>query len=211
MDERMLRWIGYFHSDLRTVMRSRIEEEAGVSHDDLLESFRIPLGRRPDSSPLNRLLQLNFETYLLDDLLVKSDRCSMSHGLELRSPFLDTALMAYAARLPDALRVRGGSLKWILREAFREMLPSSILTRSKMGFGVPLPLWFRTHWRPLLEERILSDESALWAWLNPEPVRQLAKEHLAGTSDHGHRLWTLLTLERWLSKQRTRVPEAVEA
>ncbi len=211
MDQRMLRWIGQFGSDLPELLRPEVLGELRDDSDELMSSFRIPLNRRPSASPLNRLLQLNFETYLPEDLLVKTDRCSMAHGLELRSPFLDPSLMAYAARLPDGLRVKSGRMKWILGEAFRDMIPPSILSRSKMGFGVPLPSWFRTHWRPLLEERILSEDNSLWQWLNPEPVRRLADEHLSGSADHGHRLWTLLTLERWLSLHGKPVSGDVDA
>ncbi|MCK5652540.1 MAG: asparagine synthetase B, partial [Gemmatimonadetes bacterium] len=145
-------------------------------------------------------LALNFETYLPDDLLVKADRCSMSHGLELRSPFLDRALMEFAASLPDGVRMRRGRLKYILREAFGDLLPEPILKRGKMGFGIPIPTWFRTHWRPLVEERLLGSEARLWEWLQPEPVRRMAAAHFSGSADYGHQLWALLTLETWLRR-----------
>ncbi len=79
----------------------------------------------------------------------------MAHGLELRSPFLDTAVMEFAAGLPDRLRRRGRTLKWLLKEAFADLLPREIRSRPKWGFGVPLPIWFRTHWKPLFEGRVL--------------------------------------------------------
>lgn len=199
-EERTLRWIGFFTEGLDELLGPDLE--GLVSRSEITASFRDPLARSADQSSLSRLLQLNFDTYLLDDLLVKADRSSMLHGLELRSPFLDTALMEYAASLPDGYRVRGRNLKWILKEAFRELLPETIRTRGKWGFGVPLPTWFRTHWRPLMEERLLGEGSALRPWLEPEPVRRLVLQHLSGEIDHGHQLWALLTLEGWLAGGR---------
>ncbi len=92
---------------------------------------------------LDRLLALNAETYLVDDLLVKMDRTSMAHSLEVRSPFLDTALVEFAARLPPSLKARGLSLKRVLKRSVADLLPPEILNRRKRGFGVPLDRWFR--------------------------------------------------------------------
>jgi asparagine synthase (glutamine-hydrolysing) len=107
--------------------------------------------------------------------------------------------MEFAARLPDRFRRRGATLKWLLKDAFRDVLPEEIRSRPKWGFGVPLPLWFRTDWRPLFEGRVLAAEARLWRWLERAPVERLWARHQAGAADHGHALWALLTLETWLS------------
>ena len=96
--------------------------------------WRASAGARP----LDRLLDLNLRTYLPGDLLVKADRMSMAHGLEVRSPFLDTALVELALRLPPATKIRGLRRKVVLVDAVRDLLPAAILTRRKRGFGVPL-------------------------------------------------------------------------
>ena len=197
-EERTLRWIGFFADRLEEMLRPELRDS--LTREEITESFRVPIERNRHLSPLARILALNFETYLLDDLLVKSDRCSMAHGLELRSPFLDTALMELAASLPDDLRIRRGRLKFLLRNAFHDLIPEPILKRGKMGFGIPIPTWFRTHWRPLVEERLLGSEARLWQWLQPEPVRRMAAAHFSGSADHGHQLWALLTLETWLQR-----------
>ena len=139
-----------------------------------------------------------FDTSLLDALLVKSDRCSMAHALELRSPFLDTEVMEFAAALPNRLRIQGSTLKYLLRTSYDDLLPPEIVARGKMGFGVPLPTWFRTRWRPLVEERLLSADARVWEWLEPRPVAKMAERHFNGDADFGHQLWALLTLETWL-------------
>ncbi|MFV2008068.1 MAG: asparagine synthetase B, partial [Longimicrobiales bacterium] len=199
-EERTLRWIGFFADRLAEMLRPEVGEL--LNRDEVSRSFREPLEGREALSPLARALAINFETYLPEDLLVKSDRCSMANGLELRSPFLDTALMEFAAALPDRHKIRGRHMKAVLKTAFRDLLPDEIHSRPKMGFGIPLPTWFRQQWRPLLEERVLADDARIWEWIRPEPVRAMAREHLEGRADFGHQLWALLTLEEWLRRRR---------
>ncbi len=155
-------------------------------------------GAATGAHPLHRLLHLNFSTYLSGDLLVKMDRMSMAQSLETRSPFLDVALVEYAASLPPDLKIRGSTQKVLLRRAFRDRLPPAILRRGKHGFGVPLDDWFRGALKPLLVESLLPADARITAYLRPEVVHRLVRRHLAGQENHGHRLWTLLTLERWL-------------
>ncbi len=199
LDERMLRWIGFFAGGVGSLLRPELA--AAVDPAALGESFRASLAKTRNLSPLARVLDLNFRTYLLDDLLNKADRCSMAHGLELRSPFLDTAVMEFAASLPDRLKLRAGTTKRILRRAFQDLLPEAIQKRGKMGFGIPLPRWLRNEWRPLVEQRLLDPEARLYEWLRLDPVRAMAERHFAGTADYGHQLWALLTLETWLERR----------
>jgi asparagine synthase (glutamine-hydrolysing) len=151
-----------------------------------------------EQSLLGRILQHNFETYLPFDLLVKSDRTSMAHGLETRAPFLDRAVIEYVSRLPAGyLRGRGARTKVILRDAFSDLLPEPIRRRGKMGFGVPLGSWFRSELRDYLAEH-LGPGARLEEYLDRRAVDQVLREHLAERADHGQRLWALLTLEIWL-------------
>jgi asparagine synthase (glutamine-hydrolysing) len=146
------------------------------------------------------LLALNAQTYLVDDLLVKMDRTSMAHSLEVRSPFLDTALIEFAMRLPPGLKIRGLSLKRVLKRAVADLLPPEILKRPKRGFGVPLDRWFRED----LESYTMSNLGAgarVRAHIQPEALDAMLAEHRSGAASHGHALWTLLTLEIFLRKQ----------
>ena len=194
-EERILRWIGYL-PDWSGLLRPGVAEEVG--RDAVLAHFRGPLEHTAHLPPLQRALALNFETYLPEDLLVKADRCSMAHGLELRSPFLDCSLIELAASLPPSYKARRGNLKRVLKDAFSDLLPDPIVRRKKMGFGVPLPIWFRTRWRPVFEERVLDPEARIWRWLERAPVEALWREHQEARADHGHALWALLTLAVWL-------------
>jgi asparagine synthase (glutamine-hydrolysing) len=151
--------------------------------------------------PLDRLLDLNLRTYLLDDLLVKTDRTSMAHGLEVRSPFLDTELLVYTARLPPRMKARGMSLKRVLKAAVADVVPQEITNRSKRGFGVPLDRWFRDDLRAYLASTLGAPDSHVRRHLVPDAVDRIIAEHDAGARNHGHALWTLLTLEVFLRRE----------
>jgi asparagine synthase (glutamine-hydrolysing) len=200
---RYLRWVGFFPDESGALLRPEVRA-AYFDPDAATGSFQTILEESGASSVLGRLLTLNFRTYLLDDLLVKADRCSMLHSLELRSPFLDTRLIEFAARLPDHLLFRRGVTKRILREAFADLLPPEVNARGKMGFGVPLDRWFRTRWRSLVADRLLAKDSAMMEWLDADAVRRVVEDHLSGTRNRGQQLWALLTLDCWLEGQRTR-------
>ena len=150
---------------------------------------------------LDRLLLLSLRTYLLDDLLSKVDRMSMAHGLEVRSPFLDTGLVDLAFQLPPNSKLRGFSHKRALKEAMRDVLPKEILGRRKQGFGVPLDRWFRTDLRSYLEGVLGSRQAAIRHHLAPAAIDAMIAEHLSAATDHGESLWSLLTLEVFLQRE----------
>jgi asparagine synthase (glutamine-hydrolysing) len=199
--ERYLRWQSYFSEGLPSLLRPELAPHA--DRRLVLASIEEGLRNGGGESTLARLLQLNFETYLLDDLLVKADRMTMAHGLEARSPFLDTALVEFGASLPDRLRMRLGRGKVLLRRAMKGILPPEILARGKMGFGVPLATWFRGDLLGLVRDRLLDGKSPLFEYLLPKPVTSLVTRHTSGAADASPQIWTLLTLESWL-RQETR-------
>ena len=190
-EERWLQWVGFFVADLRRVMRP----DAGPL-PDLTVSIRKAMRGR--SNVLARALSTNFGTYLVDDLLVKADRMGMANSMELRVPFLDTDLVEYVAGLPPAYLRRRGTLKYILRKAFSDVVPRVVLDRGKQGFAVPLPEWFRGPWREVLYERVLTADAKMWEWLDRGYVTERAEQHLEGKIDFSQQLWALLTLETWL-------------
>jgi asparagine synthase (glutamine-hydrolysing) len=204
--ERYLRWNGYFADGLDELLRPELHDAAARAH--VLASYTGPLDRARQVAPgerastLSRLLQLNFETYLLDDLNVKMDRMSMAHALETRSPFLDTALVEFGASLPDRLRMRLGKGKVLLRRAMKDVLPASILSRGKMGFGAPLAAWFRGELAGLVRERLLDSASPIYEYLRPEPVAALVRRHGDAAADLSPQIWALLTLESWLRQEK---------
>jgi asparagine synthase (glutamine-hydrolysing) len=193
--ERLLGWTSYFAFELGELLRPDVARTSDLTEPS--DIARRALAGTENATVLSRVLAHNFETYLPGDLLLKADRASMMHSLEVRSPFLDTALIELAARLPDSMRRRGTTTKWILKRAYRDVLPEEIMNRSKMGFGVPLGTWLRGDLKPFLMDH-LAEGAALYDWVEPKVVRRLLAEHLSGKVDHGHRLWLLMTLQIWL-------------
>lgn len=195
IDQRMVLWNSYFGDDLHSIIRRDAHGSIPMSEPFEWNERIFSAGAR--ASDLSRILQHNFEGYLPFDLLVKADRSSMLHSLEVRSPFLDTALVEYAARMPDAYRRRGLNLKHLLKNAFRELLPDEIFRRGKMGFGVPLGAWFRGELRQYVRD-FLRPSARLYDYLDGAYVQRLMDEHFTERADHGQRLWLLLTIELWL-------------
>jgi asparagine synthase (glutamine-hydrolysing) len=157
---------------------------------------RVLEGARFDET-LGEMLYLDFRLYLEDDLLVKVDRSSMACSLELRTPFLDHRLIEFAESLPTRLKVRGFTLKYILKRAVERWLPREIVYRQKRGFSVPIASWMRNELRPLLDETLGEEKLQRQGMFNVEFVRRLVNEHWSGASDHRKTLWTLFSFQLW--------------
>jgi asparagine synthase (glutamine-hydrolysing) len=158
-------------------------------------------GAESGQNRLARLMAADLRFYLPDDVLLKVDRMSMAHGLEVRSPFLDVDLAGWAAGLSDRIRLPAYKTKPMLRRlAQKKGLPGSVWRARKAGFGVPLDAWFRGPWkkkaRALFQENLLSKEYVLRenAW------KKLWDQHQEGKANHGERLYALVALDLWLRK-----------
>jgi asparagine synthase (glutamine-hydrolysing) len=147
---------------------------------------------------LHGILAANFVTYLPGNTLVKLDRASMASSLEGRSPFLDTDLIEYSARLAPLLLARGLSLKWVMKRALRDVVPTAVLTRRKVGFGAPVDDWLRRTKDVRLDDALARADSPLSAHVDMGQCRRLLAEHRDLRQDHGHLLTRLLTLNAWL-------------
>jgi len=124
----------------------------------------------------------------------------MAYSLEARSPFLDHHVAELAARMPMDLKLQGNRGKVILTETFADLLPESIQTRKKMGFGVPLAPWFRAELKELLIDSLLGETARGRGIFNAQAVQRLIDEHMDGQWDHSYRLWNLLCFEHWCRK-----------
>jgi len=143
---------------------------------------------------------------LTGDMLVKVDRMSMATSLEVRCPLLDTEIAELAARLPHSWKMRNGRGKHILREALKERLPEPLLTRGKMGFGVPLADWYRGSLRELLHDHLLSRQFLDRGIVSREFVEILLREHASGRRNNNTWLTMLLMLEMWFRAFSVAVP-----
>jgi asparagine synthase (glutamine-hydrolysing) len=193
--ERAARWNSIFQDDLALLLVSDVPRAMRL---DPIAHLRPQLGAIDRLSPLNRLLAANFASYLPDDLMVKTDRCTMANSLEARAPLLDTTLTEYAASLPDSFKIHRGRAKAILRDAFADLVPPAIDRRPKTGFGVPLDAWFRGELRDYVRDTLLGSRAASRIYLRHDRVHQLVDDHQAGRTNDGHRLWALVCFERWL-------------
>jgi asparagine synthase (glutamine-hydrolysing) len=149
------------------------------------------------ASPVDRMLEVDVRTYLVDDLIAKIDIATMAHALEARSPFLDHQVMELAASIPAELKVRGSEKKWILRQALRGWLPDDILDRPKQGFSVPMSDWLRGDLKPWARDILLDRETLDRGYFDSAAVEGLLDRHAAGTDGDAKRIWALLMLELW--------------
>jgi asparagine synthase (glutamine-hydrolysing) len=151
---------------------------------------------------LNRYLWFDQTFYLPADILTKCDRMSMAHSLEVRPPFLDHRIVEFSASLPERFKIRGGTLKYILRELMKDKLPPAVIRRKKEGFDIPIHDWFRGPLRPLLLDTLTDEAVARCGLFRPAKVRWLVREHLERRANLGYHLWGLLILFLWMRRWR---------
>lgn len=152
--------------------------------------------------PAERLMAFDSVGYLPSDILVKVDRAAMSASLETRAPFMDarTVRAAWSLSLPN--RIRNGVGKAVLRDILYRYVPKEMIERPKHGFAIPIDAWLRGPLRAWADNLISIGMINEFAILRPEPVRDLWDEHLSGSSNHGHLLWSLLMLQQWLQQRK---------
>ena len=175
------------------LLSSATHELAGTI--DPYAEIRSLLSASDAGSLLNQLLYADTKTYL-HELLMKQDQMSMAASIESRVPFLDHKLVELTAGLPETMKLRGLTTKYILRESMKGILPEPILTRGKMGFPVPLGAWFRGPFRSFVDEYVLGERARARGIFDHTYVRRLVDEHQRG-ANHAERLWMLINFEMW--------------
>ncbi|MDE2490866.1 MAG: asparagine synthase (glutamine-hydrolyzing) [Elusimicrobia bacterium] len=196
---RHLKMIGYFHEDEKPGLyapefAAALGARIGSARDYMARAFDAAAGE----DDVNRMLYVDFKTYLPECLMTKVDIATMACSLEGRSPLLDHEFVELAFRMPGSWKLKGlRGHKWIFKEAFKDLLPGEILNRGKMGFGIPLGAWFRGPLKSYWEEHCLSREALERGWFAEAGLRRYWDEHQGGRRDHGYRLWALLMLELW--------------
>ena len=171
------------------------ETRTRMGESDPYRTSLALMGEADAVTMLDQLLAADMKTYL-HELLMKQDQMSMAASIESRVPFLDHKLVEFAARLPERMKLRGLTTKYILRQAMADKIPAEILTRKKMGFPVPVGSWLRGEFRPLLDEYVLGARAMERGIFEPDFVRKLVARHEAG-ENHAERLWMLMNFEIW--------------
>ena len=178
-------------ADLRLLFGER-------AHADPFGSVRQRFVRSDIDSHAEQILSGDMGTYLVDDILVKVDRTTMANSLEARAPLLDQNLIAFAARLPFDLKLRGEQGKYLFRKVAARLLPAEVLTKRKQGFAIPLATWFRNDLRPMLLDTISSRAFKERGIFDQAGIQRLVDEHQQGLQDRGELLWMVMVLETWM-------------
>jgi len=183
--------------DTWILLNSELRDEIANSWSDkLVEDFH----RHDNLSTAERYQFVDLMNYLPDDILVKVDRASMYHSLEVRCPFLDNEFVELTARIPQRLKIRASEGKWILKRLAYRYVPREILDRPKKGFSVPLNKWFRGELAPIVDEMLTDSTSPMWDYFDRAVVKCCVRQHLNRRPEMGALLWRLLYFHRWCAK-----------
>jgi asparagine synthase (glutamine-hydrolysing) len=186
-------WKEIFSADLRAeLVSTRHRSDAdplGVHRDRFAETI--------GAEPLARLQDVDLGPYLVDDLLVKTDRMSMAHSLEARVPFLDAAVAEIAHALPRRFRVRGVATKRLLRHAARGLLPDDVVRAGKRGFSIPAARWLREDMAEFARDVLSPEALGRDGFFDPQPVQRLLDDHQSRREDYSRQLWGLLSFTLW--------------
>jgi asparagine synthase (glutamine-hydrolysing) len=198
--ERHHGWKEIFSPDARHELRG------GGNGFDPVDVYRSRYAETAGAPELARLQDVDFGVYLVDDLLVKTDRASMAHSLEVRVPFLDPMVTNLAFALPTRLKVRGLQKKVLLRRAVEPLLPREIVHGKKRGFSIPAAAWLRGELEPFARSTLSAETLDRQGFFRAEPVTRLLDEHGAGREDWSRQLWGLLAFTLWYERQVEQEP-----
>jgi asparagine synthase (glutamine-hydrolysing) len=185
---------------------ARSELTGGIAAVDPVNLYRARYAETAGAPELARLQDVDFGVYLVDDLLVKTDRASMAHSLEARVPFLDPLVTNLAFALPTHLKVRGLAKKVLLRRAVEPLLPAEVVHGRKRGFSIPAAAWLRGELEPFARETLAPENLRRQGFFRLEPVARLLDEHVAGREDWSRQLWGLLAFTLWYERHVEQEP-----
>jgi asparagine synthase (glutamine-hydrolysing) len=178
---------------------------------DPVDIHRARYAETEGAEELARLQDVDFAIYLVDDLLVKTDRASMAHSLEARVPFLDPIVTNFAFSLPQRQRVRGLSKKVLLRKAAEPLLPREVVHGRKRGFSIPAAAWLRGELAPFARATLSPETLRRQGFFRPEPVTRLLDDHVAGRIDNSRQLWGLLAFTLWYERHVEQDPPVLRS
>jgi asparagine synthase (glutamine-hydrolysing) len=198
--ERHHGWKEIFSRDARAELTGR------RSSFDPVDLLRARYDETRGADELARLQDVDLGTYLVDDLLVKTDRASMAHSLEARVPYLDTVVTNLALALPTRHKVRGLAKKVLLRKAAEPLLPREIVHGKKRGFSIPAAAWLRGELEPFARETLSAETLRRQGFFQPETTQRLLDDHVSGREDLSRQLWGLLAFTLWHERHVERTP-----
>lgn len=196
-EDRYMGFGTYFTDDAKNrLYRDGLRSE--MSGYDAYRHHREHFARCSDAAPLNRLLYVDFKTFMPALNLDTTDKTSMAANLEVRVPFLNHELVSLSERIPADLKIKGIKRKYILKKAVEQILPKEVIWRKKAGFSAPVRSWIRTSLRPMIDD-LLSEETIKRRGLfDPKEVRRIVDLNLSGKEDLNLQVFQLLNLEIWM-------------
>jgi len=180
--------------------------KAGLEGYSTRDSFYKVFNRCESNDYLSKIQYLDIKTYLCDDILVKVDRASMAHSLEVRVPFLDHTLVEYVASTPASLKMKNGSPKYLLKEAMAAKLSEETRNRSKMGFEIPIESWMKSVMKREVEAELFDRGGIITELFDSNHVKRLWSFVLEGRmggfskTDFSYRIWLLFLFSRWFKR-----------
>jgi asparagine synthase (glutamine-hydrolysing) len=170
---------------------------------DPIDLLRPAYAASDGAEELGRIMDLDLNVFLVEDMLVKTDRASMAQSLELRVPYLDEVVAEQALALPSRYKVRGLAKKRLLRQAAAPLLPDQVLTGGKRGLTLPIAAWMQGDLRPFVRDVLAPDEVRRRGYLQPQAVTRMIDTHVAGRRDFSRQIWALLAFSLWYDRYGT--------
>ncbi len=201
-----------FYADLcftAPSLASELAPDIAAQGEAVEEHIRQVYRAGADGDAFGAIMRADVGFYMTEDVLVKVDRMSMAHGLEVRSPLLSKRVIELALSIPSRIKTRPGVSKHLLRKLAGRYLPAEVRNLPKRGFHMPIDNWFRTALRKSFEDSLFSAGSDL-GWIDRERARAVWLQHLNGSHNHGMTLWALWSLKSWLDGLRTSPPATTE-
>jgi asparagine synthase (glutamine-hydrolysing) len=195
-EDMYLQWIGYFSAAEKAAMYTPAFA-AGVAGRDSGDFLRQFFRRGARLDPLSRLGYVDSASFLCCNCLEYADRMSMANSLEVRAPFTDYRLLEFALRVPERMKVRNLTTKWITRQAMQGVLPEELLARKKMGFNPPLPQWINGELKPVIDRLLSRSAVKRRGIFRPDAIELLLRQHAESRRDHALKIWALLMIEVW--------------
>jgi asparagine synthase (glutamine-hydrolysing) len=189
-------WVGYFSEREKQELYAP-GFAASVSGRDSGDFLRQFFRRGAKLEPLSRLGYVDASSFLCCNCLEYADRMSMANSLEVRAPFTDYRLLEFAMQVPQRMKVRNMTTKWITRQAMQNILPQEVLGKKKMGFNPPLPQWINGELRPVIKEFLSPAAIERRGIFRPDAVQSLLRDHEENRRDNALKIWALLMIEVW--------------
>jgi asparagine synthase (glutamine-hydrolysing) len=182
----------FTNSDIEELFLAKVQElPTGHVNNNLKEAFY---------DPLSYMMAIDYRTYMVDDILQKVDRATMSVSLEGREPFLDQSIIEWAARLPNDYKYHDGDKKYIIKQLVYKYIPKEIMDRKKMGFGIPVEQWLSNELKDLVKEYLSENKLNEHKLFNTAYVDKIVSSFFEGRTDQYLKIWYLLMFQMWYSK-----------